>query len=482
MKKIDLKNKNIYYGGYQAIITAVVIAIAIIFNFVISGLNLHMDLTEEKFYSLSDKTKEIVSHLDAPVTAYVLEQTGVETDAFKEILGRYGKLSGNFQTEYKDPELYPQFTKQFIDDKNPSIATGSIIIQNTETQKYKVLTQNDLYDINYSQYGEASVNSLKLENAVTSAISYVTSAVDHSLYITNTHGEMTLPSSLTDAFENANLTSNHINLLTDELGEVATSTLLIYAPTKDFDDAEVNKIISFLDAGGKAMIFVDYTMPKLTNFSKILDHYGVSYETGIVVENGASNVHPSSPIYLLPNLLKHDITSGLTKSNSVLLIPAATGLRISDTMRKAVTVTPLLQTTEDSYLKTDLQATELTKTDTDIAGPIDLAYAIEEETYTASSDEPQLTRLFVMADTMFLDNTQLNLSATSNINLVTNAITWLQNDVNTSFEIGGKSFTDYSLPAITTTHLVLFGGLAIIIIPLIIVIAGISVWLRRKNL
>lgn len=482
MKNFNMKNKNIRFGGYQTIVTIIVIAIAIAVNVIFSGLNIKLDLTEEKFFSLSAKTEEVVKEITEPVTIYVLAETGNESASFKEILTRYDKLNSNISLVYKDPILYPQFTQKYINDEITKIDTGSLIVENTTTGKYKVLSQSDLYNFSSNAYGASEIESLAIENAVTSAISYVEASEDRVLYITSGHGELSLPSTFTSILRKSNIETQNINLSTEDLGDPSTSTLLIYSPHSDFNDVELTKITDFLDAGGKALIFADYDTPELSNFNELLSYYGIKHLSGAVVEATSGNMLSSYPTYLIPNYTSHDITNSLISNKLPLLIPVSSALTMTDNVRNGVTITSLISTSDEAFLKTELEGATTEQTDNDIEGPFDLAYAIEEVNSFVSSDDAITTRLVVLADSYFIDETKINLASTGNETFVTNCLNWLQNDSLASFEIAGKAYNDYSLPAMTTTSFLAFAGIAVIIIPLIVLIIGIVVLVRRKNL
>lgn len=475
MKIVNLNNKNIRFGGYQTIASVIVIAIAITVNVIFSGLNLKIDLTEEKFFSLSPKTEEVVKAVSDDITLYVLEETGTESSAFKEILVRYDKLNSHVSLVYKDPILYPQFTQKYIDENTPKIDTGSIIVENNTTGKFKVLTQADFYTSN------GATQSLAVENAVTSAISYVASHTDRTLYISSGHGELALPKTLTTIFSKSNIPTQAISLSTEDLGDPGTSTLIIYSPHTDFNDVEFDKITNFLDAGGKALIFTDYDTPELKNFTELLNYYGVKHSSGAVVEASSSNMLSSYPTYLIPNYTDHDITNSLITNKLPVLIPLSSALTKADNARTSVTITSLLSTSDEAFLKTNLEGATTNKTADDIAGPFDLAYAIEDKN-SLDSENVITTRLVVFADSYFIDETKMNLSSTGNETFMTNCLNWLQNDTLTSFEIPGKSSNDYALPAMSTTKFLAFSCIAVVIIPAVVLIMGVIVLIRRKNL
>ncbi len=481
MNLFNVKTKNLRYGGYATLVSIFVIAIAIVINILFSNLNWHVDLTQQKIYSLSDKTKEIVKKLEVPVSLYVLSEAGNEQAAIKEVLTKYDKLNAQLSVTYKDPVLYPGFVKNYLDATTTSIPNGSIIVENTATKKHKILTPTDFFNYSYTNTGSPSIDSIILEESLTSAISYVTSEIDHTVYVTSGHSEAPLPTSLNTLFSKANYTIQNLNLLTGELGDPLTSTLLIYSPRSDFSEDEIAKITHFLNAGGKAMVFADYDSPELPHFNQLLDYYGITLQKGIVVEADNNYMLPTYPTYLLPQMKEHAITSPLLTNKLPLLVPLASGLEITDTKREAVTVTPLVTSSSNSYLKTNLDSSTLTLEEGDIEGPITIACGVEELN-KLQGDTPVTTRLLVIGNSYFVDDSKTSLEGTGNLNFITNGITWLQNDTASSFAIGAKSFDNYALPNLSTTHLIVFGFITVILMPLIVIISGISMWLRRRNL
>lgn len=472
------KSKNIRYGGYASLVSLIVIIIALVVNILVSDLDIKVDLTSNSLYSLSESTQTLVKDLDAPITIYVLAETGNENPTFKEILTKYSHLNSKLSIVYKDPVLYPQFTKQYLEGSTTdTISTGSLIVENTTTGKYKVIPYSSLYNFNYSNSGGVYVDSLAIENEVTSAISYVARDIDGIVYVTSGHGELDLPTGLNNAIESNNLTTENITLLTDELVAEEGKILVICSPHSDFADVEVDKVINFLDAGGSALILTDYDRTELPNFERLLAYYGITHKTGIVVEGDSKHMLTAYPTYVLPDAVSHDLTSNL---NTALLFPLTSALEASDSIRNTLTLTPILTTSSKAYLKTNLESSTLEKADEDIEGPLTLAYAIEENN-TINSDSPIETRLFVAANTLFLDDAALSLGAAGNQTLISNTLAWLSS-IDTSFAIASKSFENYTLSTVTSSTLVYFGLLTIIIIPLLVIVCGIIVWVKRRHL
>ena len=53
---------------------------------------------------------------------------------------------------------------------------------------------------------------------------------------------------------------------------------MIVSPTSDISEEEKTELLDYLEAGGKAMIFSDYTQDDLPNFDAVLENYGVSVQ------------------------------------------------------------------------------------------------------------------------------------------------------------------------------------------------------------
>ena len=62
-----------------------------------------------------------------------------------------------------------------------------------------------------------------------------------------------------------------LNLLTEGSVPEDASCLLIDSPTTDISEDEKTALIDYLENGGKAMIFSDYTGEKMENFDAVLE-------------------------------------------------------------------------------------------------------------------------------------------------------------------------------------------------------------------
>ena len=86
------------------------------------------------------------------------------------------------------------------------------------------------------------------------------------------------------------------------------TAIIINSPTVDFNEEDAQKVIDYLNGGGKALIIGYAYNDELTNFNKILAAYNVSFKTGVVAENDSSKYY-QNPLYLLPTVETTDYTS-----------------------------------------------------------------------------------------------------------------------------------------------------------------------------
>ena len=149
----------------------------------------------------------------------------------------------------------------------------------------KVVNYSSIYEssIDYNTY-QSTTTGFDGEGQIDSAISYVTSEDLPVLYTLDGHGEKDLDSTLQEDIQKANIDIKSLNLITEESVPDDAACLLINAPTSDISESEKDAIIDYLENGGKAMIFSDYTEESMDNFDAVLKNYGVERTEGIVIE------------------------------------------------------------------------------------------------------------------------------------------------------------------------------------------------------
>lgn len=474
LEKFNLKTKHVKYGGYSIAITALLIAILIMSNLLVGKLGLKHDLTKSNLYSLSDKTKTILADLSNEITIYVLEETGKENAIFSEILKKYDLGSENVTVIYKDPVLYPMFAEKYK-KKDETINIGSLIVESGD--KFKILDVYTLYNIAYDASGNPTIQSYAIEEKVTNAMVYVSSKVDPVVNVVTGHNEMNIPAVLGQQLVTENYKIKDIKILETEL-DPSTSIVLFMSPQLDLIEEEVDKLSEYFSKGGKAIFMLDFSIPTLPNFEKILARYGMEIQKGVAFEGNQSQMYPGRPNFLLPYVIKHDITKSLIDDKVPVLFPLSMSFKESDLKSKDTKVTPLFVTSDKAYLKTDLESKTFEKEAMDIAGPLNLAMSSYEVYYEGLKAIE--TKLLVMGSSFVLDPNMVPLGSLGNIDFVMNAFSWMSEKAEITY-MRPKTIDSYQV-LLTGRQALLFGLLFAVILPLLIIGFGVTVWLRRRHL
>lgn len=468
MNKKSLKN-----GSYSMAISVLVIAIIVIVNLVVNNIPTtytKFDLSDTKLFTISDETKNELTNLKEDITIYLIAQEGSEDSTIVELLEKYKALSSNISVVYKDPVLYPNFVSGYTSD---GLNENSLIIESAK--RSKVIDYNDIYQTTTDYTTYESTTEFDGEGQLTSGIDYVISDNLPVMYVLEGHTEASLSETLQQEIEKENITVQSLSLVTNETIPEDCNCLLIYAPLKDISTEESKKIADYLNKGGNAFIVSGYTEEELTNFNELLASYGVA-KTDEVVFEGDSNYY-AMPYnhYLVPQINSHEITTPLISAKEKVLLPYALGITQLDTKPETISITSLLSSTDSSYGKVLAANTSTTeKEDGDTAGPFDLAVAI-----TNTIDENTESKIILSTSDYLLDD-QANQSVSGgNYDLILNAVSWLC-EHESSITIHAKSIDSAKL-VLTTSQINFWSSIIMILLPLIVIVTGIVVWLKRRK-
>ncbi len=471
--KASFQTRSFRVGGYSVVATAIVLAIIIAVNLIVSALPekyTKLDTTSNQLFTLSDQTKSLVSNLTQEVTIYWIVSSGSEDSYLETLLSRYADLSDNLKVVKRDPDVYPTFVQQYTD----SATANSLVVECGSRSRY--VDYYDIYVLDYYSYYYYGTTSWSFygESELTSAIDYVISEDLPMVYLLTGHGEQDIPDTFTDALEKENVDTQSLSLLTvDEVPEDA-DCILIYAPQSDLSTEETDMLLEYLNAGGNLFVITEPLQDTtLTNLEALMALYGVTKESGVVVEGSRSYYALNNPFYLLPEINSHTITSPLISEGYYVLLPVAEGLLVSDELPDNVSVTELLVTSSSAYSKVNgLTATTYEKEDGDVDGPFALAVAITDSEADSS---------IVWVSSAYLLNESANSRVSGgNQDFFLNAVSWMCDADESSISIHAKelSYEYLTMDSGTASTLAV---LAMGVIPLAYLAVGIVIHVRRKR-
>ncbi|MCD8196852.1 MAG: GldG family protein [Lachnospiraceae bacterium] len=471
-KREALNTRAAKVGGYSFVMSALVLAILIVLNIVVSSLPstwTHYDISAAQLYSVTSSTKAEVQALTDEVTIYWIVQNGEEDSVIEKLLDVYDSLSGNITVEKINPDVYPTFAEQYTDE---TVVNNALIVESGERSRY--ISYDDMYEADYTNYytSGSAAYSFDGEGEITTAIDYVTREELPILYMLTGHGEADLSDSFAESITKQNIETEEFSLLTvDEIPEDADA-ILINAPTSDISEEEADMLIEYLDGGGKLFVLSGpQEDDEMANLHSVLEHYGVSVEEGIVVEGSRDNYAFDYPYILLPELGDSDITSELSENNNYVIVSIAQGLTINETSDD-VMVTSLLDTSTESFSKVaGYSLTTYDMEDGDIGGPFSVAVSVEDS-------ESGGMLVYISSDEM-MEETYIAYSSGANSDFVMNAVSWLIGETD-AISIRSKSMS-YNYLTISSAQAGMIKMFLIGVIPLVYLVFGLEEVFRRRR-
>jgi hypothetical protein len=470
----NAKKKYLKNGSYSAMISVVFIAIVLVVNLIVNELPskyTQIDVSEEQLYSIGDQTKEVLNNLDQDVTIYQITSSESADETITYLLDKYADESSHITVEQKDPTVNPKFVSNYTDE---SLSKNSLIVECGE--RSKVISYDTMYEssFDYSTYSY-STTGFDGEGQITSAIAYVTSENLPVLYTLEGHGETSLDSTIQDDIEKANIEIKSLNLLTEGSIPEDTDCLMICSPTSDLSQEETDLILEYLENGGKAMIFSDYTEESMDNFDSILENYGVSRAEGIVLEGDNQHYAMQMPYFLVPTVLSTDITADVASSGYYVLAPYAQGIVKAEQIRDTLNITSLLTTSDSAYSKVNLSSDTMTQEAEDLDGPFDLGVYITEST---DADD---TEIIYYSTANLLDSSVNSMVSGGNEQLILASVTALcssEENVNVSIPTKSLSVTYLSMTDYDASFWKMW---TMGIIPVLFLAAGFVIWAKRRK-
>ena len=470
-----ISKKHIKNGSYTMVMSVIFIAVVIVINMIVSTIPSkysEIDISSQKLYSIGDETKKMLKDLEKDVTIYQIAQSGSEDENISSLLKKYEDESKHIKVEQKDPVVNPKFVSQYTSD---DLSANSLIVVCGD--RNKVIDYNNIYEtsIDYQTYS-SQTTGFDGEGQITSAIGYVTSENLPVLYTVEGHGEKDMDSSIKEDIEKANMDIKSLNLLTEGSVPDDADCLFIDSPSTDFSSDEKDAIIEYLENGGKAIIFSDYTTEDMPNFDAILENYGVQRTEGVVFEGNNQHYAMQMPYYLVPTINSTDASSETASAGYYVLAPYAQGIKQLDDVRDTVKIESILTTSDQAYSKTDLNSNTIEKEDGDVEGPFDLGVSITE-----SLDDDKETQIVYYSTSNLMDSQTNQMVSGGNEKLIMESLKWMTDtEESASVSIPSKSL-EVSYLTITDYDAAFWKICTIALIPGIFLVIGFVVWIKRRK-
>lgn len=482
-------------GGMATTLSVVFIAIVVALNLLVSALtdrfpSLDIDLTAQKVNSLSDQALEIAKNVDREVTIYLIGtqegyeqnqiyssyvQRGMQYSQVSSLVKRLVEANPLISMEYVDPDTNPEFISQYESD---SLATGKVLVESD--LRHTVLTVNDLFIIN--QETGSTINS-KVDSALAGALELVNMDTVPVMSIITGHGEMLSTSNMAafvDNMEQNNFQVEEVDILTQEIPE-NTQVLMIATPTTDFSTEEIDKIRAYLDDETRdqqvtLLVSAYPSQGELPNLAAFLEEWGVQVGTGVVAETDSNYAAydargvqvTASPLVLTSN------------TYSRLLSYYSAPITLTFEENNGISTTPLWTTQASAYVITaDMTEEDAANPETGeqvVASLSSKDVEVNGETYARNVVVFGSSDLFTdnfMGTSAFEDSTYMNDLLLDLTDTDASAVVTVEEEEVETMQLDVSASTG----AVSLLGILFTGG-----IPVVILLVGLGIYLKRRHL
>ncbi len=447
-----LRSRGVRGGGNILARSLAVAGILILVNVLVSRHPLTRDLTVSKVNSLSPQTVKVLHALPGKVevTAFYSNQAPGKRQA-SDLLGLYTRESRNFVLKVVDPYVHPDMAQRAGIERD---GTTVFAREDQPPERVTAATEQDF----------------------TSALIKLTRTQKLKVYFLTGHGERALDPGDPRALGSARDALARQAYATDELVLAGKQTgvpedaavVVIAAPRAPLQDSEIKALQDWTDKGGRLLV-LGAPLAR-SNLNGLLNHYGLALDQGFVIDQ--DRYLQQRPLDLIAvRYADHPITKDLQGQFTVMPLSTAV-IRQGETKG---TITSLWDSSNNSWEKTDPNATDPSfDARRDKRGPFSLIQA--EEIPGAAGSRPG--RLVVAGTADFADNDWLRIDAIANTALFTGTVNWLAGQEQL-IAIPPRSSRAVSaqLPHVDA-NLIFYG--TFIFMPLLILLTGALVWLRRQ--
>lgn len=466
--QFDFKTRH---AGTSALITIAVLAALILLNILLGETSIQADLTPKKLFSLTDETRTLLDGLQREVEIYALFTPGQEPESIMDSVNEYERRSSMVSVQVLDPDRNPGVLARFTQD-GAEIEHGSFIV--SSGSNYRVISASDLYGDSYS---------FKVEQLITSAVAYVSSGRSPKIYEVVGHQETTLASlGFSAPLDQSNYTVEELSLIRSDIPDDAELLTLI-GPRIDLSPPEISKIEEYLIGGGRLFIALNYSPEPQSNIYDLLRRWDIDVRRGVVLEMEANRLIPefgNNPFISAPYITDHESLASLSESRLDPIFRQTMGFGRTEAEQRQLDYFPLLQSSENSWLRTNLTSEESNRVPPiggDKKGPVDVAVAVRQR--NLDTDEPEGGVIVAAGSAATLAGLEFLGQITANVEMVMNLVNWAVGD-ESSVNVPSKSL--YRLPLrIGNVTALIYAGVTIIVIPIGCILAGVVIWLRRRH-
>ncbi len=471
------------YGSNALIMALAFVGILFVINMLtFQNPKVLADMTEGKQHTLAPETLRALANLPDKINAIAFYSNQLSTDSARQLLTDFKSNSnGKFDFRFVDPNTDPLLARQY-----GVTGDGKIVLV-----------------MGKSSETASTADEQELDQAIIRLIN----PQARTVYFLTGHGEPDINGTDAGALSRASSTLQSKNYTVKTLNLAATNKIpddakavIIAGPTSPLLDQEVSLIKAYVDKGGSLIVLEDPT--PLTSANSSAPSTAAPSTATPPAETTSATPPPPAPDPLADYLkndwgieLQNDVVIDLTSNQplnaisaslsstqpitqhmtTVTIMPQARSLSLAQTPPQNVTLTGLIMTSQQSWGETDfasLQGNGQISFDpkADFAGPLTLAASGENSATNG--------RVVVFGNSVFA--TDRAFDAYANGDVFINSIDWAAQQQNLINITPHTPVTRVFNPVTQIQLIVILLG-SVIILPGLIVVAGITTWVARRR-
>lgn len=460
-----LGKKTAKYGANLAVMITVFIGVIITLAVFSDTHKKRYDLSKTGRFTLSSQTKKLVGSLtsDVKAIAFYRNESGtmhaMQRQAARDLLEEYAGLSDKFTFTFIDP------------DANPGLASKYGV------SEYRIIML-------FAGDKQAKIGNEK-EEKLTNGLIKLLKQKQKTVYFVTGHGEKDTASTNKEGYKaakealiNESYQVKELPLLQVESIPSDASVVVLAGPTRDLDQAELDKLDKRYKSGGAIFAMIDPGHP--AGFATWLEGYGFKLQNDIIIDQqsqvyGANYLTPVVYAYHKKHPLTQDFTlaSYFTIANSVYMQEDPKQGRYE-----------LALTGPNSWTEVDKNQLESGQAeyneDREKRGPIPVMAVTTtpagEETDAEGTKREKYGKMILVGDSDFANNTNINLAG--NGDLFLNTVNWLAEEADL-IAVRAKG-ANVSPVILTASQGRAIFWIPVIMVPSAVLMAGIGVYSRRR--
>lgn len=420
--------------------------------------NVEADWTATSRNTLSEASIKLAQRLPDKFTFTAFARDSDLIPARKtiqDIVGRYQKHTDKIELIFIDPETNPDLTR-----KMGIAVEGEIVVEHQGRSEH--------------------IKSANEEN-ITNTLQRLMRSGERTVLFVTGHGERNpIGRANHDLGQFAvHLKKKGINAETISLTESLTipedaSVLVIASPQVKYLEGEVKIIRDFVKKGGNLLWLQD--PGSKFNLDVLANDFGIDFYPGVVVDPSTELLGIPDPTFsLVVQYPNHVISNDFDR---LTLYPRAAGIN-HEAVKEEWNKTALLQTVSRSWSEAgELKGAIQYDQGVDTAGPITIGLTLSRDVKSDKKDQKaRQQRIAIIGDGDFLSNSYLGNQGNQDMGHA--IINWLSND-DSFIDIPSATAPDSQLNLDQATWSMV-GLLFLVGIPIGLVAAGITVWLKRRK-